>query len=135
MRDNDQKLIFEAYQQLNEIGGGGFNPGAPGGWHPQDPSTPDDPDPESLYDDVQEVIDAAVEENGYPRAADDEGWDELFNAVWAEPGIEEHHGDILKELLDGKRKEIETVVRQAEVQSAQAGMDMDAAGNMWNPYS
>lgn len=26
MKDEDQKLIFEAYQQLNEIGGGGFNP-------------------------------------------------------------------------------------------------------------
>ena len=44
MRDNEHNLIWESYQQVNEIGGGGFNPSG----RPEDIGTetydnPDDP--------------------------------------------------------------------------------------------
>ena len=135
MRDKDQKLIFEAYQQLNEFGGGGFSgQGSPeqAQWLGTEPT-----DQDYDYELIQDLIDSEVEENGYPRANDDEGWDELFNSIYSlsEVDSERGHDGILGELLDNKRKEIETAVREAEVQSAQAGMDMDAAGNTWNPYS
>jgi len=128
MKDKDQKLIFEAYQQLNEIGGGGSNPSG----RPEDIGT-ETFDQDDEYEHVQNVIDQHLQDGAYPTT--DEGWDELFNSVWDDSDIREYHSDILSELLDRKRKEIEDSVRDAEIQSAQPGLDMDAAGNMWNPYS
>ena len=129
MNDRDQKLIFEAYhQQLNEIGGGGFNPSG----------TPEDIGSETFdqddeYGHVQDLIDAAIEERGHPVVGDDDGWDQLFNSIYETPDFEDQHSDILSELINKKRNELE--VQQSEIQSALPGADMDMMGNAWNPYN
>ena len=97
-------ITFKDYiiQQLNEFGGGGFNPSG----RPEDigTETPDDSDD---YDHVQHLIDTAVEETGYPNVNDDEGWDELFNSIYELSDIDtgRRHDDILSELLDTARND------------------------------
>ena len=44
-----------------------------------------------------------MQQTGYPET--DEGWDDLFNSVYDDPDIREHHSDILSELIDQMRQE------------------------------
>jgi len=95
--END--LISEAYNQvLNEgaFGGPGGNPDKEG-WGVETS------DQDEEYEYVRGIINNHMQQTGYPST--DEGWDELFNSVYDDPDVREHHSDILSELINQMRQE------------------------------